>query len=187
MKYYLTFDGSPHLNTVNNLDVLKKYDVKATFFVEGHRVSGEAEILKRIVKEGHALGNHTFSHELMEDMSWEEILAEIVLCEEKIFRYTGVRPRLIRPPWGKINEDSLKKLEDMGYEMVLWNTSVKDWEVDNTDVLSERLIACARDGVIPVLHDHVEYGPGALNKAIPILLARGFEFDKLDLEKIEKL
>jgi hypothetical protein len=71
--------------------------------------------------------------------------------------------------------------------MVLWNTSVKDWEVDNTDVLSERLIACARDGVIPVLHDHVEYGPGALNKAIPILLARGFEFDKLDLEKIEKL
>jgi peptidoglycan/xylan/chitin deacetylase (PgdA/CDA1 family) len=187
MKYYLTFDGSPHPNTVNNLDVLKKYDVKATFFVEGHRVSGEAEILKRIVEEGHALGNHTFSHELMEEMSWEEILAEILLCEEKIFRYTGVRSRLIRPPWGKINEDSLKKLEDMGYEMVLWNTSVRDWEVDDADVLSERLISCARDGVIPVLHDRVENGPGALNKAIPILLARGFKFDKLDSEKPEKL
>lgn len=186
MKYYLTFDGSPHPNTLNNLDVLKKYDVKATFFVEGHRVAGDAEILKRIVEEGHALGNHSFSHEVMEDMSWEEILAEIVLCEEKIYRYTGKRPRLIRPPWGKINEDSLKRLEDMGYRMVLWNTSVKDWEVDDADVLGERLIACARDGAIPVLHDRVEYGPEALNKAIPVLLARGFVFEKLDAAILEK-
>ncbi len=179
MRYFLTFDGAPCENTRNILDALKEYDIKATFFVEGHRIEGNEKILKRIVEEGHTLGNHSFSHEVMEDMSWEEVRAEFILCEEKIYRIAGVRTNLIRPPWGKIGKEALKNLEDLGNRMVLWNTSIRDWEAKDVEDLSERLIACASDGVIPVMHDRIEYGPEALRLAIPVLLQRGYTFEAL--------
>ena len=181
MKYFLTFDGAPHPPYTDRiLDVLVRENIKATFFVEGHRIPGNENLLRQIYEAGHALGNHTFSHEIMEPMGMEETRAEIMLCQEKIRRAVGQAPRIIRPPWGKIRQDQARMLISEGFELICWNVSVRDWEVaDDPGKLSRRIVNTARPWGVSVMHDSIESVPAALEEAIPRLKQAGFEFEKV--------
>lgn len=181
MHCFLTFDGapdSPHTEKV--LDVLSAHGVKATFFVEGHRIPQGAALLGRIVAEGHGLGNHSYSHEIMLPMSLEETRAEVMLCEEKIYRAVGLRPTIVRPPWGKIRQDQARMLMDLGYEIICWNMSVRDWEASDSRQLAGRLVEYACPWMVPVMHDAVGVVPGALDLAIPVLREKGYSFFRVD-------
>lgn len=181
MKYFLTFDGAPHSpHTERILDILDRYGVKATFFVEGHRVRANEELLRRIVREGHALGNHGFSHRVLADLSVEEILEEIEHCSREIERVTGIRVRAFRPPWGKISVDAVEALVEKGYVPVCWNASVRDFSLKEAKELADRLCQCRCDYAVPVLHDAVEIVPQALEQAIPELLQSGATFETID-------
>ncbi len=181
MHCFLTFDGapdSPHTEQV--LEVLDRHGVKATFFVEGHRIPGAEALLKRIAAEGHGLGNHTYSHEIMLPMSLEETRAEVLLCEEKIYRAVGQRPLIIRPPWGRLRQDQARMLMDLGYEVICWNISVRDWEAVDGRQLADRLLEKACPWMVPVMHDAVPVVPDALDLAIPVLRTRGYVFCRVD-------
>ena len=119
----LTFDDGPHpKETLEILDVLDKYKVKATFFVVGKHCNWYREPLIRAAKEGHEIGNHTFNHPDISNLSSNEIKKELKMCEETIVKLTGKKPTLFRPPFGSYNQNELGKIaKESGYKIVLWN------------------------------------------------------------------
>ena len=127
---YLTFDaGYENGNIAKILDVLKEKDIQAAFFVLGHLIDKNADLVKRMKDEGHLVCNHTVSHKNMAKVKdsaefKEELLKLERLYEEKI---GGEMPKFYRPPEGRFTEDNLKILEDMGYKTVLWSFAYADW------------------------------------------------------------
>jgi peptidoglycan/xylan/chitin deacetylase (PgdA/CDA1 family) len=181
MKYFLTFDGAPHPPyTERILDVLSKEKIHATFFLEGHRIKGNEELLGRIIDEGHGLGNHTYSHEVLTDMETHEAIRDVERCEREILRACNRKTRAFRPPWGKISADVAEELASRGYVMCCWNVSVKDFETPSAEVLADRLCDCAFDYGVVVLHDHVPIVPDALELAIPRLKELGASFERIE-------
>ncbi len=181
MYFFLTFDGAPHAPYTNRiLDVLKEHQVKATFFVEGHRIAGQEGLLRRILAEGHTIGNHTFSHRILTELSMEEAIEDVERCSEEIQRVTHMKPRAFRPPWGKIDVSVAEELIKKGYIPICWNVSVRDFLLDNNqegvEELVCRLVQCNKDFVVPVLHDRVDIVPKALHEAIPKLKEKNFQF-----------
>lgn len=177
MRIALTFDGAPTPpHTDNVLDVLERYGVKATFFMEGGHADQYPGAARRVVEAGHEIGNHTYGHRPLDELSQEEVRAEILRAEEAIQKATGVRTRLFRPPWGRSSALGDQILREMGYEKVMWSFGARDWEYPGHEAISRVLLDQAGDGSIVVLHDHVDQVPRALEAAIPVLLERGFRF-----------
>jgi peptidoglycan/xylan/chitin deacetylase (PgdA/CDA1 family) len=127
---YLTFDDGPSLNTVKILDTLKKYNVKATFFVLGKNVEKYPQILKRIVNEGHAVGNHGYSHVYSNIyQSTDSLLEEVKITEEAIARISGIKPNLFRAPGGsnyRLDSEMRQALYSREYLIFDWNVSSLD-------------------------------------------------------------
>lgn len=181
MKYFLTFDGAPHPPyTECILDVLSKENIHATFFLEGHRIRGNEELIGRIIEEGHGLGNHTYSHDVLTELEADEAVRDVERCNLEILRACGKKTRAFRPPWGKISTEVSEELASRGYVMCCWNVSVKDFEAPSAEVLANRLCDCRADYVVAVLHDHVPIVPEALELAIPRLKEAGASFERIE-------
>ena len=132
-RIYLTFDcGYENGNTPLILDALKKHKAPATFFVVGNFVSTSGDLLKRMVDEGHAVGNHTFSHPDMSKISTQEAFAKELSQVEELFKEaTGTEmEKYYRPPQGKYNEANLQMAKDMGYKTFFWSLAYVDWYQD---------------------------------------------------------
>lgn len=132
-RIVLTFDDGPiPQHTPRILDALAKYNVPALFFVIGERLEfpGAFEIVRRAAREGHLIGNHTFSHPNLTKLSAEEVRSQILRTHELISQF-GPRPRLFRPPYGASNDTVKAVAKELGYEMVLWNASSEDWRPEN--------------------------------------------------------
>lgn len=130
----LTFDDGPDPDvTPKILDILKKENIKAVFFVLGESVASEKniEIIKRINAEGHIIGNHTYSHKNLVRLTDEEIKTEILKTEELIKSFLS-SPKLLRPPFGAINIRVNRILSELGYLPVMWNVDTMDWKTKNT-------------------------------------------------------
>ncbi|QRN86566.1 polysaccharide deacetylase family protein [Clostridia bacterium] len=181
MKYFLTFDGAPHPPFTNRiLDILKEQQVHATFFVEGHRIQGNETLLKRIIDEGHGLGNHTYSHKVLTEMDSDEAIYEVERCNQELDKACGQVVRAFRPPWGKIDAEVSEKLAAKGYVLCCWNASVKDFEAPSAEVLAERMFHCLANYRVVVLHDHVSIVPEALKMVIPRLKTAGVSFERVE-------
>lgn len=176
----LTFDDGPHPKETHKiLDVLDKYNIKATFFVVGKHASWYSEPLIRASKEGHEIGNHTFSHPDISNLSSDDIKREIKECEDTLVKLTGKRPTLFRPPYGSYSEEKLGEIaKESGYKIILWTTiDAKDWKNPPPSQISDCIINKAKNGDIILLHDYgTENTVKALDTIIPEMIKKGYKF-----------
>lgn len=169
----LTFDDGPNYNTNKVLEVLNKYNVKATFFVLGSKIMGNEYILEKEYISGMEIGNHTFNHLLLTKYNDDVITKEIEDTSNKIFEITGRYPKLLRPSYGAYN-DSIKKISNM--PIILWDIDTLDWKYHNSKRIASRVINSVKDGDIILMHDIYSATGNSLNIIIPELLSRGYTF-----------
>ncbi|MGL5312864.1 MAG: polysaccharide deacetylase family protein [Peptostreptococcaceae bacterium] len=176
----LTFDDGPHPKETNQvLDVLKKYDVKATFFIAGKHANWYQEPLVRASKEGHEIGNHTFTHPDISNLSSSQIEDEIIKCEEILVKLTGKKPTLFRPPYGSYRKEDLAKIaQKFNYKIVLWSTiDARDWENPQASKIANTITQKVKNGDIILLHDYATNNTvEALEILIPDLIKQGYKF-----------
>jgi peptidoglycan/xylan/chitin deacetylase (PgdA/CDA1 family) len=150
----LTFDDGPQEPyTGQILDILKSYQVRATFFMVGSQVEKYPDLALRIYRENHATGNHTFSHANLLASSTERVLVEVKRGEEAINRATGATCRLFRPPHGFKNTDVIKACHQQGYSVIGWSEMAVDWNEKKPAVIASKVLERAQNGAIVLLHD----------------------------------
>lgn len=178
----LTFDDAPDtLYTPQVLEILKKHNVKATFFVIGKLAEKHPEVVKRIVREGHVLGNHTYNHTQLKKLSMDKFIEDIEKSEAALSPLAGYTPRLIRPPYGAVTDDELAWLKEEGYLTVNWNVDPEDWRGVPGDQVLKRSLEAAKPGAIILMH--CATGPDgslqgtidALPELISSLRSKGYE------------
>lgn len=178
----LTFDDAPDTRyTPMVLDILKKHNVKATFFAIGSQAEKHPEMVRRIVREGHVLGNHTYNHAQLKKLTMEKFIEDIEKSEAALSPLAGYAPRLIRPPYGAVNDDELAWLKDTGYLTVNWDIDPEDWRGVSGEQVLKRSMDAAKPGAIILMH--CATGPGgslqgtvdALPGLISGLRAKGYE------------
>ena len=169
----LTFDDGPNYNTSKVLDVLAKYNVKATFFVLGSKAKDNKKILKREYDSGMEIGNHTFNHLLLTKYKENVIKDEIDNTSSVIFEVTGRYPKLLRPSYGAYN-NMVKKIGDM--PIIIWDIDTLDWKYHNSKRIASRVINKVKDGDIILMHDIYSATANSLNIIIPELQNRGYTF-----------
>jgi peptidoglycan-N-acetylglucosamine deacetylase len=183
----LTFDDGPlPQNTPQVLDVLRAWGVKATFFVTGSNVSAHPQLARRIVAEGHAIGNHTWSHSNLDTLSPAGQAAEMDRTTQAIETATGVQPCFFRGPYGIHRSASVTSLAwERGMTVTDWSHDTRDWETpsDNSpsfqDQIAERATVPDSAHPIVLMHDGGGYRQNtvaALDRIISSYLARGFVF-----------
>lgn len=173
----LTFDDGPGGHTERLLDGLAELDAKATFFLLGHRVEKNPEVVKRAYEEGHLIGNHTYDHPRLTLKSVDEAEANIERSAEIIEAVTGEKPIFVRPPHGDLWACQLKSLD---YCFINWSVNTFDWDAVSSDEVYERIMKNAEDGAIILLHDTKETTVDAVLRAIPELQKQGYEFVRVD-------
>jgi len=150
----LTFDDGPNLPyTAPILDALDEYDVKATFFLLGRNVDLFPKVTSEIVRRGHAVGSHTYNHTRLIGLSRTAVAQEIRDGQESVYRATGMRPRLFRPPHGSLDLASFVTVRLMGFRPVLWSVSGQDWLSGTAGEIVKRVLDETSPGSVIVLHD----------------------------------
>lgn len=180
MMIALTFDDGPHPKyTPEILDILKKYDVPATFFTVGENAERYPAVIKRCLDEGHEVANHTYSHGDLSKDSYEEICREITGGENAVYENLDVRTKLLRPPGGLYGKNLISAAAELDYTVVLWNIDTRDWAHTPPGKITEKVLTNIRPGDIVLMHDFIGKDsptPSALQKIIPRLLAKGYRF-----------
>lgn len=155
---YLTFDaGYEDGNTAAILDALKKHNVKATFFVVGNYIQTAPDLVKRMEKEGHIVGNHTFHHPDMSSISNKEAFAKELNSLADLYKKTTGKElqKFYRPPRGKYSESNLKQAQELGYKTIFWSLAYVDWYKDKQPSHEEalkKLTTRIHPGAIVLLH-----------------------------------
>jgi peptidoglycan-N-acetylglucosamine deacetylase len=174
----MTFDDGPSEKlTPELLDILAQHHIHATFFVIGQNVVEHPEILQRALREGHEIGNHSWSHPAFGKMSDAKVRAELQKTDDAIKQAIGRRPTLMRPPYGSITtRQKLWINQEFGYRTILWDVDPLDWKRPGPSVVTSRIVRQTRPGSIVLSHD---IHPGTI-KAMPDtftqLEAKGFKF-----------
>ncbi len=155
----LTFDDGPAPPfTERILDILAQHKITATFFLCGKNVEQHPEIARRIVREGHTIGNHTYTHPFLFARSRRFMAAEIDRAQEAIERVTGVRPTLFRPPYGARWFGLVPVLQKRGLKMVMWSVMGFDWKY-KTEAIIRATVRRLHPGGVILLHDGHERPP----------------------------
>lgn len=150
----ITFDDGPSLITPQILALLRKYDAKATFFCIGKNIEKHPDILCQIDKQGHLIGNHSFSHSHFFDFfGKKKIIEELVDTDEIIKKYTGKQVRFFRPPYGVTNPAISKALRSTKHNVIGWNIRSLDGVLKNEEIIYKRIIKRVSPGGIILLHD----------------------------------
>ena len=182
---YLTFDaGYENGNTENILDALKKHQVKATFFVVGNYLETSPELVKRMVADGHTVGNHTYHHRDMSMADKAEFEKEIVDVENLFERITGTKlAKFYRPPQGKYCENNLQLAKDMGYHTFFWSLAYVDWYEDKQPTKEEafsKLLTRMHPGAIVLLHSTSRTNGEILDELLTKWEEMGYRFGTLN-------
>ena len=176
----LTFDDGPHPRyTGQILEILDKYDVKATFFFVGQNIEYYPEAARAVVDAGHEIGNHTYTHNRVKEMSQDKVLAEMSRCDDMIYRLGECQTVLFRPPEGAFGEAVEKSAEMLGYSVILWSIDTRDWDHSTPAEIFQNVTQNIDSGDIILMHDYVGYNsptPQALELIIPELQSRGYRF-----------
>ena len=170
----ITFDDGPHKDfTPQILDILKKHNAKATFYVLGNRLTYYPDIVKRAYDEGHEIGNHTWSHPNLTSLSKDALVEEVISTSNEIAKITGKTPKTIRPPYGAYNE-ALKEFVSM--PLVLWSVDTLDWKHKNKERIKQITQAKVKNGSIILMHDIHQASADALEDIIINLTKQGYRF-----------
>ena len=174
----LTFDDGPGKTTTPRLlDMLAKRGIKVTFFILGESAQENPEILKREVAEGHEIGNHSWSHPNLGKMSDEAVRGQLQRTQDLVFQLTGIKPRVMRPPYGSFTEHQRKWAhEQFGFPIALWEVDPLDWKKPGASVIAHRILSETRPGYIILAHDIHAQTIDAMEEVLDGLLAKGFKF-----------
>ncbi len=174
----MTFDDGPsEALTPKLLDLLAAHHIRATFFVIGENAAVHPEILKRAVREGHEIANHSWSHPNLGKMSDESVRRELRKTDDVINDAIGVRPTLLRPPYGSITPRQKHWIHDeFGYRTILWDVDPLDWKRPGPSVVCSRILKETRAGSIVLSHDIHPGTIAAMPATLDQLQAKGFKF-----------
>ncbi len=173
----VTFDDGPHGDrTIRLLGLLRQLDVKATFFVVGKMVDKFPELVREELSQGHEVGNHTYDHVNLDDLTGPQVALEYRRCSDAIEHATGTRPKFCRPPGGRFDLEVLKAAADQGLWTVLWTDDPGDFAQPDPKVLVDRLDRQLKDGGILLLHDGIPETMDVLPEVIQELRKRGYRF-----------
>ncbi len=181
-KVALTFDDVPDPRfTPQVLDVLRRKKVQATFFIVGTRAKKHPDIVRRIHREGHAIGNHSYSHPDLSRVSLSRMKEQVRKAESSIQTAVGFEPKLFRPPYGEILTGQLEWAKRSGYTVVNWDVDSSDWRQLSSERVYRNVIRAVRPGSIVLLHAGGGEGQslagtvGALPRIIDWLRAHDYE------------
>ena len=172
----LTFDDGPMPETGKLLDVLKKEHVTATFFVTGQQAKAHPATLRRMAAEGHAIGNHSFSHPEFWKLSTAGIESQLSRTTAAIRKATGKKVTLFRPPFGESNARIRAIAKKQGLCQILWSVDPLDWRYRNAKEVAKRVLKNARRGAIFLSHDIYPTTRKAWATVIPKLKKQGYVF-----------
>lgn len=170
----LTFDDGPTRGTAKLLRVLDRYDVLATFYVKGRCVKANPGIARRIVRKGHALGNHSWNHPDLTRLSAERVREEFAKTQQIVREVTGVRMANWRPPYGQTNDLVRSIASEFGLTEQMWTVSPADRSTG--EAMAADLLAHVHPGAVVLFHEARPVDVEAITLAIPELQARGYEF-----------
>jgi peptidoglycan-N-acetylglucosamine deacetylase len=180
----LTFDDGPDpLFSPKVCDILARYSVAATFFCIGLNSRAYPGLIESITEQGHTLGNHTWSHPLLPDLSVKELAQQLESTNETIARITNQAPKLFRPPYGAWNPTVLRQLADWQMTSVTWDVDPMDWSQPGADEIEKLVVDQAKPGSIVLLHDSGgdrEQTVAALPGIVESLLADGYHLVPVD-------
>lgn len=180
---YLTFDeGYEAGYTPKVLDSLKVEGVKATFFITGHYIDSKPDLVKRMVNEGHIVGNHTMTHPSLPSVSDQQFKNELDGVNEKLENLTGMTMNFIRPPEGAYSERTLKLAKDMGYRQVFWSVAFKDWVPTwgTPDGNMQTVLGLIHPGAVILLHPENKANADMLISFIKACRNEGYTFGTLN-------
>jgi len=186
---YLTFDDGPNIAfTSQLLRILSNYGVKATFFLVGENIMRAPDMVKRILEEGHSIGNHSFNHSTLILRGKRYIITQVEKCEDIIISTGGKKPYLFRFPHGFRDFRSIRIVRGLGYKIVSWSVMPMDWLSIDAEKIERYVISNTSDGDIILLHDGYEVKPAPdrsqMMKALPHIIEglkkRGFTFKRLE-------
>lgn len=184
----LTFDDGPDADsTPRVLDLLKRYDVRATFFVVGEQARQNPELIHRMVAEGHTVAGHSYYH-LPQSTLWssQRYTEELFRCNDVVARLTGLRMRLYRPPFGVTNPPIARAVKNLGLIPVGWSVRSLDTMTKDTDRVVDRVMRGLRGGDVILLHDRLENSEELLEKLLTALRTQHYTTATVDeLFKIE--
>jgi len=184
-ELYLTFDnGYENGYTARILDTLKEKKVPATFFVTGHYVKTQEDLLKRMAAEGHIIGNHSWNHPDVTTISAEKLTEELERVKKEVARITGQQEmKYLRTPRGIFDERSLAVSKQLGYTNVFWSLAYMDWDVKSqrgAQYAFDKVTAQLHPGAVILLHSISKDNTEALGRIIDEARSRGYEFKSLD-------
>ena len=178
---YITFDaGYENGNTAPILDALKKHNAPAAFFLVGPYIESNPDLVKRMVAEGHIVGNHSYNHPDMTQKGYDDFVNQLEKTSAAFRLVTGTdMPRFYRPPEGKCTEDNLKWAQQLGYTTVLWSSAYVDWNNDNQPSHSyafEKIEQRTFDGAIFLLHSTSKTNAEILDRQLTRWEQQGYTF-----------
>ena len=181
---YLTFDmGYEAGYTEKILEVLKQNNVKAAFFITAHYLNTQPNLVKRMIEEGHVVGNHTVNHKSMPDCSLETLKAEVMNLHTGMYDQFGYEMKYLRPPKGEYSERTLAYTNSLGYTTVMWSFAYDDWEESKQgreEYGKKKILDNLHNGEIMLLHGTSKDNSNILSDMIQQIQERGYKFRSLD-------
>ena len=181
---YLTFDlGYEAGYTEKILNVLKENNVKGTFFITAHYVNTASDLVKRMIDEGHIVGNHTVNHKSMPSLSDDEIKEEVMKLHQVIYEKYNYEMKYLRPPKGEYSERTLSVCENLGYKNVMWSFAYVDWKEKkqpSEEEALQKIISNLHNGEIMLLHATSKTNANIMDRMIKNAREEGYEFRSIE-------
>ena len=175
-KASISFDAAwGNEDTQQLIDILAKYQVKATFFVVGGWVDKYPESVKALADAGHEVMNHSNTHPYMTKLSSQGMLDEVNACADKVEKVTGVRPKLFRPPYGDYNDTLIRTLNENGFYGIQWSVDSLDWKELPASEITQRVTSKIEAGSIVLFLNAAKHTPEALPGILEAIAAKGIE------------
>jgi peptidoglycan/xylan/chitin deacetylase (PgdA/CDA1 family) len=174
----MTFDDGPSAeNTPRLLEMLKQRNIKATFFLIGQNVASNPDIVRRILADGHEVGNHSWTHPQLSKLSDDRVTSEITKTQDAIKDASGFTPTLLRPPYGAITTRQREWIENkFGLNIILWSVDPFDWKRPGASVITQRILTQVHPGAIILSHDIHKQTVDAMPATLDGLIKKGYRF-----------
>ncbi len=185
---YLTFDcGYEAGYTTSILDTLKEQNVKAVFFITGHYLNSAGDMVKRMIEDGHIVGNHTVNHKCLPNISDEDIKKEVMNLHTAVYEKFGYEMTFFRPPKGEFSERVISIVKDLGYTTAMWSSAYDDWDKNKQgreEYGKRKILENLHNGCVLLLHSTAQDNMSILGDVIKEARNMGYEFR--DLREFER-
>jgi len=165
------------------LDTLKANNVKAAFFITGHYLNTQSDLVKRMIDEGHIVGNHTVNHPSMPDLTNDKLKEEITKLHMAVFEKFNYEMKYLRPPKGEFSQRTLELTKSLGYTTVMWSFAYDDWDENKQgreEYAKTKILSNTHNGAVILLHANSKDNANILNEVIKEIQKQGYEFKTLD-------